>query len=224
MQTTTTPPPPPPARSRYRSLEFVLGACLTGVMILLVLASGWLFPDGGESMDLARLTARFASAAHPLRHRPAGPRRARPRHRRRQDLAAGRLRLGAGRRAPGHRHGLISGYYRGFWDMIVMRFADAAGAALHPGGHHLIAILGGGLFNVIFMIISQWVQYARLVRAQVLMLREREFVLAARASACATCHDPPPHRAQPAGSAGHPDDAERRQQYPAGKQPDLPGL
>ena len=31
-----------------------------------------------------------------------------------------------------------------------------------------IAILGGGLFNVIFfMIISQWVQYARLVRAQV---------------------------------------------------------
>ena len=45
-----------------------------------------------------------------------------------------------------------------------------------------IAILGGGLFNVIFfMIISQWVQYARLVRAQVLALREREFVLAARA-------------------------------------------
>ncbi|WZB61265.1 hypothetical protein WJ970_28120 [Achromobacter xylosoxidans] len=68
MQTTTTTAAPKAAkpRSRYRSLEFVLGACLTGVMILLVLASGWLFPDGGESMDLAaRLTAPFASAAHP---------------------------------------------------------------------------------------------------------------------------------------------------------------
>ncbi|KAG0919642.1 hypothetical protein G6F32_016038 [Rhizopus arrhizus] len=53
---------------RYRSLEFVLGALLTGVMVLLVLTSGWLFPDGGESMDLAaRLMAPFSSAAHPFR-------------------------------------------------------------------------------------------------------------------------------------------------------------
>ena len=51
----------------------MLGACLTGVMILLVLASGWLFPDGGESMDLAaRLTAPFASAAHPFGTDPLG--------------------------------------------------------------------------------------------------------------------------------------------------------
>ena len=49
------------------------------------------------------------------------------------------------------------------------------------------------------MIISQWVQYARLVRAQVLALREREFVLAARAFGVRDRHDPPPHRAQPAG-------------------------
>jgi peptide/nickel transport system permease protein len=45
-----------------------------------------------------------------------------------------------------------------------------------------ISILGGGLDNIIlFMIISQWVQYARLVRGMVLSVREREFVQAARA-------------------------------------------
>ena len=49
MQTTTSPAVPKAAkpRSRYRSLEFVLCAALTGVMIVLVLTSGWLFPDGG---------------------------------------------------------------------------------------------------------------------------------------------------------------------------------
>jgi peptide/nickel transport system permease protein len=45
-----------------------------------------------------------------------------------------------------------------------------------------ISILGGGLGNIIlFMIVSQWVQYARLVRGMVLSVREREFVQAARA-------------------------------------------
>jgi len=44
-----------------------------------------------------------------------------------------------------------------------------------------ISILGGGLGNIIlFMVVSQWVQYARLVRGMVLSVREREFVQAAR--------------------------------------------
>ena len=75
MQTTTSPAVPKAAkpRSRYRSLEFVLGAALTGVMIVLVLTSGWLFPDGGESMDLtARLMAPFTSAAHLFGTDPLG--------------------------------------------------------------------------------------------------------------------------------------------------------
>ena len=167
----------------------MLGACLTGVMILLVLASGWLFPDGGESMDLAaRLTAPFASAAHPFGTDPLG-----------RDVLArvivgGKISLLVGFASVlggallGIIMGLISGYYRGFWDMIVMRFADVQLALpFILVAITFIAILGGGLFNVIFfMIISQWVQYARLVRAQVLALREREFVLARAPSACAT--------------------------------------
>ena len=45
-----------------------------------------------------------------------------------------------------------------------------------------LAILGTGVDKVIFfMIVAQWVQYARLVRGSVLALREREFILSARA-------------------------------------------
>jgi len=45
-----------------------------------------------------------------------------------------------------------------------------------------LAIVGGGLFNtIVLLIVSQWVQYARLVRGSVLTLREREFILSARA-------------------------------------------
>ncbi|MBR9905199.1 MAG: ABC transporter permease, partial [Gammaproteobacteria bacterium] len=45
-----------------------------------------------------------------------------------------------------------------------------------------IAVIGGGLTNmIILLIISQWVQYARLVRGSVLSLRDREFILAAKA-------------------------------------------
>jgi len=38
---------------------------------------------------------------------------------------------------------------------------------------------------IFFMIVAQWVQYARLVRGSVLALREREFILSARAIASA---------------------------------------
>jgi len=46
----------------------------------------------------------------------------------------------------------------------------------------LVAFLGPGLFNLVLALsIGGWVGYARLVRAQVLAVREREYVEAARA-------------------------------------------
>ncbi|ALM84931.1 ABC transporter permease [Bordetella sp. N] len=172
------------ARRRFRSLEFVLGVVLTSVMVLAVLLSGWLFPDGGEGMDLgARLIAPFQSWGHVFGTDPLG-----------RDVLArvvvgGQISLTAGFFSVlfgallGTVMGLVSGYYRGVWDIIVMRFADVQLALpFILVAITFISILGGGLFNVIFfMVISQWVQYARLVRAQVLALREREFVQAARA-------------------------------------------
>ncbi len=80
--------------------------------------------------------------------------------------------------------GALAGYYGGrvdrFVNVIVMNaFLSFPGFLLTIA---FVAFLGPGLFNLIFaLIIGGWVGYARLVRAQVLAVREREFVEAARA-------------------------------------------
>ena len=174
-----------PARQRpWRSLEFIVGGLLTGLMVLLVVFSPLLFPDRGAAMDLAaRLTAPFTQWHHVLGTDPLG------RDVLARVLVGGRISLTVGvlsvlgATALGVVIGLIAGYYRGFWDMVLMRCVDVQLAlpfiliALT-----FISILGGGLTNIIlFMILSQWVQFARLVRGMVLSVREREFVQAARA-------------------------------------------
>lgn len=173
------------ARSfRWRSLEFILGALLTGAMTLLVLLSVWIFPDGGSAMDLAaRLSVPFADWAHPLGTDPLG------RDVLARVLVGGRISLMVGLLSVlgasvlGIVIGLVAGYYRGFVDMVLMRCVDVQLALpFILVALTFISILGGGLGNIIvFMIISQWVQYARLVRGMVLSVREREFVQAARA-------------------------------------------
>lgn len=77
--------------------------------------------------------------------------------------------------------GLYAGYYRGFLDSFVMRFADVQLALpFILLAITVIAIVGPGIDRIIIlMIVSQWVQYARLVRGSVLSLRQREFVQAA---------------------------------------------
>src|SRR5512138_3157779 len=79
--------------------------------------------------------------------------------------------------------GAISGYFGGAVDMIVMRICDVLLA--FPGillAIALVAVLGPSLNNVIIALsIIGWVGYARLVRGQVLKVREMEYVTAARA-------------------------------------------
>jgi peptide/nickel transport system permease protein len=81
----------------------------------------------------------------------------------------------------------VAGYYRGITEMLLMRFADIQLALpFILIAIMFLAILGTGVDKVIFfMIVAQWVQYARLVRGSVLALREREFILSARAIASA---------------------------------------
>jgi peptide/nickel transport system permease protein len=78
--------------------------------------------------------------------------------------------------------GLVSGYYGGWTDALIMRLADVQLAL--PGILLAIAILsalGPGLFNVILVLgIGGWTGYARIVRGQVLSHRERDYVVAAR--------------------------------------------
>lgn len=79
--------------------------------------------------------------------------------------------------------GATAGYFGRTVDTVLMRFVDAlmafpvlvlliaAAAAIGPGLSNLIVIIG----------LTTWAQYARVVRAEVLRLREQEFVAAARA-------------------------------------------
>lgn len=78
--------------------------------------------------------------------------------------------------------GLISGYYGGKIDDLLMRITDIVyGVPFLPFAVILIALLGPGLPNVILAIVLiTWRTTARVVRAQVLTLKQRAFIDAAR--------------------------------------------
>lgn len=79
--------------------------------------------------------------------------------------------------------GGLAGYSGGWVDEVLMRVVDVLLA--FPGillALFITAVLGPGLSNVVFALsFTGWTGYARLARGQVLTLREREYVQAARA-------------------------------------------
>ena len=80
--------------------------------------------------------------------------------------------------------GSIAGYYGGYTDtffnvVLMNAFLSFPGILLAIA---FVAFLGPGVFNLILALcIGGWVGYARLVRGQVLAVKEKEFVEAARA-------------------------------------------
>jgi peptide/nickel transport system permease protein len=78
---------------------------------------------------------------------------------------------------------LIAGYARGRIDTALMRVVDvwmSIPAVLLA--ITLMAVLGLGLWKVVLaIVIVDWTRFARVIRGEVLALREREFVEAARA-------------------------------------------
>ena len=89
--------------------------------------------------------------------------------------------------------GMVAGFYRGWIDSVLSRIMDVQlafpvlllalglGAACSLGGGCLGGIIEPGLRVVIFVIVlAQWPYFARIIRGQVLSLREKEFVEAAR--------------------------------------------
>ncbi len=79
--------------------------------------------------------------------------------------------------------GLVSGYFGGRLDDVLMRLADIQLAfPFILLAIAVIGVLGPSLQTIIIVIgVSSWVVYARIVRGAVLTLREREFVQAALA-------------------------------------------
>lgn len=80
--------------------------------------------------------------------------------------------------------GLISGYFGGLIDDVVMRVADIQ--LSFPTillALAIMAVLGSGLDKLILVLgVTGWVQYGRIVRGQVLSIKQDEFVLAAKAT------------------------------------------
>ena len=84
--------------------------------------------------------------------------------------------------------GIVSGYFGGRVEMVLMRFADMMLA--FPGVVLAIAIagiLGGSVINTILALLAVgWAKYARLVRSLVIKLRHSDFILAAQVNGTRT--------------------------------------
>jgi peptide/nickel transport system permease protein len=87
--------------------------------------------------------------------------------------------------------GMLAGFYGGAVDTVVNIYLSNAFLAL-PGillAITLVAFLGPSLLNLILALaLAGWVNYARLVRAQVMAVKEREFVQAARSLGATDLH------------------------------------
>lgn len=80
--------------------------------------------------------------------------------------------------------GSMAGYFGGWVDAVLSRLIDTLMAfPILALLLTLSALLGPSLRNVIIIVgVTFWASYARVIRAEVLSLRERDYVLAARAS------------------------------------------
>jgi peptide/nickel transport system permease protein len=84
--------------------------------------------------------------------------------------------------------GLISGYLGGWTDTIIMRVADAAmGFPTILVAIVILVLLGQGTENIIIAVaVTVWARIARMIRGDVLSIKEHDFVTLARISGVGT--------------------------------------
>jgi peptide/nickel transport system permease protein len=80
--------------------------------------------------------------------------------------------------------GVVAGYYGGWVDEIIMRVVDVLyGLPFIPFVIVLVTVLGASVWNIILGIaLLYWLSTARVIRSEVLTLRERPYVEAAQAA------------------------------------------
>src|SRR6185295_2078474 len=82
--------------------------------------------------------------------------------------------------------GIVSGYLGGWVDQVIMRITDTwlALPAL-TFAIFLTAIVGPSMWNIVIILgITYWTRYARVIRGEVLSLKERDFVRLAIVAGC----------------------------------------
>ncbi|WCB45957.1 ABC transporter permease [Nitratidesulfovibrio vulgaris] len=188
--TETGPPfvPPPattsrPSTSRFwqRNILFAIGFAIVGSMSLLALLAPWIAPYDPTALHLDTILS-GPSATHLLGTDALGRDvLSRLLYGARVSLWVGFVSVGIAV-AIGLAVGLVAGYFGGIIDELAMRLVDimlcfpsfflilAVIAFLEPSLGNIMAVIG----------LTSWMGVARLVRAETLSLREREFVAAAR--------------------------------------------
>lgn len=165
-----------------QNFAFTSGLILTVTLIVIAIAAPLLAPDDPYKQDTSR-RLEAPSEQHPLGLDDLG------RDVLSRILYGARVSLRVGfsvvilASLVGVTLGAMAGYFGGTVDTIVMRLCDILLA--FPGillAIALVAVLGPNLNNVILALATiGWVGYARLVRGQVLKVREMEYVTAAKA-------------------------------------------
>lgn len=166
-----------------RNALLMIGAALVAVMSLGAVLAPWIAPYDPNAINVNAMLLP-PSAAHPLGTDALG------RDVLSRILFGGRVSLWVGfvavgiSTAIGVALGLISGYFGKLVDEIIMRGVDVM--LCFPSFFLILAVIAflePSLFNIMAVIgVTSWMGVARLVRAETLGLKQRDFIRAARAA------------------------------------------
>ena len=164
-----------------RQPMFLIGLALVGGVSLAALLAPWIAPHDPIALDVSAIL-QAPSQAHPLGTDALG------RDVLSRMLFGGRVSLWVGFLAVGLSvslglvFGLVGGYFGGLVDEAVMRGVDIM--LCFPSFFLILAVIAflePSLTNIMIVIgLTSWMGVARLVRAETLTLKHRDFVLAAR--------------------------------------------
>jgi peptide/nickel transport system permease protein len=84
--------------------------------------------------------------------------------------------------------GMVSGYFGGVVDTVIMRLVDIQLSIPALALALVIAAVFGADFStvIVVIIVTYWTWYARIVRGEILSLKERDYVALARVAGCGT--------------------------------------
>ena len=164
-----------------RNKNFILGSCMVGLMVLIMVVGFFYMPYDPDVMDTEH-ELQFFSAAHPLGTDQFGRDiLSRIMEGTRVSFLVGALTVVFGL-VVGGTIGSIAGYYGGKIDEVIMKLIDTQMA--FPGvllALMLIAVFGNSLQNLIFALgIMSIPRFARISRSGFIKYRDAEFIKAAR--------------------------------------------
>lgn len=158
-----------------------LGLTIVGIMSVAALLAPWISPHDPTALDLNAIL-QAPSALHPFGTDALGRDvLSRMLHGARVSLWVGFVAVGISI-GIGITLGLTAGFFRGWVDEAIMRMVDIM--LCFPSFFLILAVIAflePSLNNIMIVIgLTSWMGVARLVRAETLTLRERDFVSAAR--------------------------------------------